>query len=61
MRRMIEMSAMKRMGTPDEIANAVAFLTSRESSFISGVDLLVDGGAVAGRKWMVYRIAGWQL
>ncbi|KAF8861664.1 NAD(P)-binding protein [Acephala macrosclerotiorum] len=50
-RAMIAMSAMKRMGTPDDIANAVAFLCSRESSFISGVDLLVDGGAVAGRKW----------
>lgn len=51
MRAMIAMSAMKRIGTPGDIANAVAFLCSRESSFISGVDLLVDGGAVAGRKW----------
>jgi NAD(P)-dependent dehydrogenase (short-subunit alcohol dehydrogenase family) len=51
MRNMIDMSATKRMGTPDDIANAVAFLASKESSFISGVDLLVDGGAVAGTKW----------
>jgi len=51
MRTMIEMSAVKRVGTPDDIASAVAFLASRESSFISGVDLLIDGGAVAGRKW----------
>ncbi|KUJ09730.1 NAD(P)-binding protein [Mollisia scopiformis] len=51
MRAMIAMSAVKRIGTPDDIANAVAFLASRESSLISGIDLLVDGGAVAGRKW----------
>jgi len=51
MRGMIDMSARRRIGTPEDIANAVAFLVSRESDFITGVDLLVDGGAVAGRKW----------
>jgi NAD(P)-dependent dehydrogenase (short-subunit alcohol dehydrogenase family) len=50
-RGMIDMSARRRIGTPEDIANAVAFLVSRESDFITGVDLLVDGGAVAGRKW----------
>ena len=37
-----------RMGDPDEVARAVLFLVSDESSFITGVALPVDGGGVAG-------------
>lgn len=33
-----------RMGTPWEVANAVAFLASDEASYITGTELLVDGG-----------------
>lgn len=33
-----------RIGQPDEIAKAVSFLASDESSFINGVELFVDGG-----------------
>jgi len=48
MRGMIENSAAKRPGTPEDIASAVEFLLGPASSFVSGIDLLVDGGAVAG-------------
>ena len=47
MRGMIEMSACRRLGTPDDIAAAAEFLASPAASFITGTDLLVDGGIVA--------------
>jgi NAD(P)-dependent dehydrogenase (short-subunit alcohol dehydrogenase family) len=34
-----------RMGDPDDVANVVSFLASDESSFITGIELFVDGGA----------------
>jgi NAD(P)-dependent dehydrogenase (short-subunit alcohol dehydrogenase family) len=33
-----------RFGTPDEIAKAVVFLASNDSSYITGTELFVDGG-----------------
>ncbi|MBD7994327.1 SDR family oxidoreductase [Arthrobacter sp. Sa2CUA1] len=47
MRAMIEGSGTGRVGTPGDIANAAAFLLSSEAGFMTGADLLVDGGVVA--------------
>lgn len=38
---------MKRLGKPEETANAIAFLASDEAGFITGADLAVDGGLLA--------------
>jgi NAD(P)-dependent dehydrogenase (short-subunit alcohol dehydrogenase family) len=50
MRAMIEASGTRRIGTPADIAAAAAFLLSPEASFITGTDLLVDGGVVAAAR-----------
>lgn len=35
---------LKRFASPDEIANAAMFLSSQEGAYITGVDLIIDGG-----------------
>ncbi|KDE48801.1 MULTISPECIES: glucose 1-dehydrogenase [unclassified Geobacillus] len=37
-------TALGRVGTPEEIANVIAFLASSEASYMTGSDVLVDGG-----------------
>lgn len=46
MRAMIAASGTGRIGTPADIADAAAFLLGPQSSFITGSDVLVDGGVV---------------
>lgn len=48
--QMIGTSASGRMGTPDDVASVAAFLLGPESSFVTGTDLLVDGGVIAALR-----------
>jgi NAD(P)-dependent dehydrogenase (short-subunit alcohol dehydrogenase family) len=50
MRAMVAASGTGRAGTPSEIAEAAAFLLGQGASFITGIDLLVDGGVVAALR-----------
>lgn len=45
---MIKANPFRRMGTVDEIAATVAFVASRRSSFTTGANVMVDGGATGG-------------
>ncbi len=42
---------ISRPGVPDDIASAVVFLGSDESTYINGVDLVIDGGLTTGTGW----------
>ncbi|MBJ6800827.1 SDR family oxidoreductase [Geomonas propionica] len=46
-RRMIELSAAGRIGTPDEVGAVAALLMGPEGTFITGSDFLMDGGVTA--------------
>lgn len=43
------MTPLPRLGEPEDVGNAVAFLASDDAEWITGAELLVDGGYMAGR------------
>ncbi|WP_203803286.1 SDR family oxidoreductase [Mycobacterium heckeshornense] len=47
MQAMVDKAGLRRIGTPDDIAAATEFLLGPSAGFITGTDLLVDGGVVA--------------
>lgn len=50
-------SPLGRFGRPEEIAEAVLFLSSSRSSFVTGADLTIDGGLTAGLSQVFERAA----
>ncbi len=56
--QMIDASAAERTGTSDEIAEAGAFLLGEHAGFITGTDLLIDGGVIAAIRTGMYRLQG---
>ena len=54
--QMIDASAAMRTASSDEIAEAGAFLLGEHATFITGTDLLVDGGVIASIRTGEYRL-----
>ena len=52
------MHAMGRIGRPEEVANAIAFLASDCASFITGTTLVVDGGLLIPTGGMAFQKIG---
>jgi len=46
-RVLLDRTPMGRLGTAEDIANGVLFLTSDESSWVTGSELVIDGGMTA--------------
>ncbi len=45
---LLDRTLMKRFGTAEEIAKAALFLASDDASYVTGAELIVDGGMTAG-------------
>jgi NAD(P)-dependent dehydrogenase (short-subunit alcohol dehydrogenase family) len=47
--KMLDDAALKRAGTPEEMAELLAFCASEKASYLTGTDILCDGGVVAAK------------
>ena len=45
--QLAELHPLGRLGLPEEVANVAVYLASNESSFITGAEIVVDGGFTA--------------
>jgi NAD(P)-dependent dehydrogenase (short-subunit alcohol dehydrogenase family) len=57
MQVMLDNTPAGRLGRAEEIGAVVGFLVSDAASFISGIDVLVDGGCVEGLRALMNRAA----
>src|SRR4029450_13914670 len=46
-RRRADLVPLRRAGTPDDVANTMAFLVGRDSAYVTGQNIIVDGGFAA--------------
>jgi NAD(P)-dependent dehydrogenase (short-subunit alcohol dehydrogenase family) len=54
----VDEHALRRIGQPEEIAAAAAFLLSPDARFVSGIAMAVDGGYTAGRDHGITKLMG---
>ena len=54
----VDASAASRVASSDEIADAAAFLLGQHASFITGTDLLIDGGVIASIRTGLFKLQG---
>src|SRR5215469_7838671 len=54
MKNLVSSVPLGRMGDPGEVAKAVAFLASDDSSYITGIELFVDGGITQTNRFRTY-------
>ena len=47
---MIERTCEHRMGRPEELGFALAVIADERNGYLSGIDVLIDGGASTGKK-----------
>lgn len=52
---LLKVSAIKRFGRPEEIAAVLAFAASEAPGYLTGTDILVDGGTRAGQQFAKHR------
>jgi NAD(P)-dependent dehydrogenase (short-subunit alcohol dehydrogenase family) len=57
-RAMIDASAAGRVGTADEVATAASYLLGDDAQFVTGSDLLIDGGVIAALRAGRVELAG---
>jgi len=59
-KHMLMQHAMRRFGKPEEVARVAVFLASEDSSYITGTNLIVDGGWMCGKNLDPAEILGWK-
>jgi NAD(P)-dependent dehydrogenase (short-subunit alcohol dehydrogenase family) len=57
--RALDAIPLQRLGRPEDVAAAITFLASSDADFITGADLVVDGGMISSGLWGDAR-AAWQ-
>jgi len=54
--KMIDSSAVRRTASSDEIADAAEYLLGEHAKFVTGTDLLIDGGVIASIRSGAYQL-----